>query len=238
MSSSHIDNWLSLEEANKLLEQRDRQWQALFDNALDAIAIADDEGRYVDCNPAACALFGLSKEELLRKKVADFADPNLDMTGVWQQFLQQGQQKGEFSLHRPDGRVVETEFAAVTNFIPHRHLSVLRDITNRKRAEQALRESEAKASSLTNDVIDKSPVGIFILDADFRVVWLNQTLAKFFGLRKEDVIGQDKRQLIRQRIAQIFESPELFTKRRFSISGVSARSRDRPNRTRSGARLT
>jgi PAS domain S-box-containing protein len=52
-----------------------------------AIAIADDEGRYVDCNPAACALFGLSKEELLRKKVADFADPNLDMISSSDNYL-------------------------------------------------------------------------------------------------------------------------------------------------------
>jgi PAS domain S-box-containing protein len=135
---------LELEEANKLLQQRECQWQALFDNALDAIAITDDEGYYVDVNPAACELFGLPKKELLHKKVADLADPNLNITEVWQQFLQQGQQKGEFYLHRPDGQVRQTEFAAVANFIPHRHLSILRDITNRKQTEAKLKENEER----------------------------------------------------------------------------------------------
>lgn len=113
--------------------QQDRDWwQALFENALDAIAIADDEGRYVDANPAACALFGVSKEELLRSRMADFADPALDVERMWQQFLEQGEMSGEFHLRCPDGTVRDTEIAAVANFIPHHHLSILRDVSDRE----------------------------------------------------------------------------------------------------------
>ncbi|MCK4535162.1 MAG: PAS domain S-box protein, partial [Syntrophobacterales bacterium] len=87
------------------------------------------------------------------------------------------------------------------------------DITERKEAEEALRESEERHRSLINDVLDTSKVGIFILDAEFKIVWVNRALERYFGLRREDVIGQDKRQLIRKRIKDIFEDPESFIKK-------------------------
>ncbi|MFW9257967.1 PAS domain S-box protein [Nostoc sp. CALU 546] len=133
------------------LQQREHQWKALFDYALDAIAITDDEGRYIEVNPAACKLFGVSKEELLGSTIADFAAPEFDFTQAWQEFYEQGQMLGEFTLYCPDGTVRETEFAAVANFIPHRHLAILRDVSDRqaalrdhKQAEETLRESEQR----------------------------------------------------------------------------------------------
>ncbi len=80
----------------------------------------------------------------------------------------------------------------------------------RKRAEESLRESEGRYRSLIDDVIDTSAVGIFILDKNFQVVWVNQALEQFFGLRRDKVIGRDKRELIRERIKYTFEDPEAF----------------------------
>jgi PAS domain S-box-containing protein len=48
---------------------------ALFDTALDAILLADDRGRYVDANPAACTLLGYDREELLQRGVLDVTPP-------------------------------------------------------------------------------------------------------------------------------------------------------------------
>ena len=103
--------------------------QALFDEALDGMLIADDAGSYVDVNPAACELLGLSREEILTKSVGDFLEPGVDFSQGWQQFLEQGRVRGESRVLRPDGTVRETENTAVANFVPHRHLSILRDIT-------------------------------------------------------------------------------------------------------------
>lgn len=78
-------------------------------------------------------------------------------------------------------------------------------------AERALRQSEDRYRSLTDDVIDGSVIGMFILDSDFRVVWVNQSLERYFGLRRDEVVGKDKRQLIRERIKDIFDDPGRFT---------------------------
>ncbi|VXD25210.1 putative Histidine kinase [Planktothrix serta PCC 8927] len=92
-------------------------------------------------------------------------------------------------------------------------ICISEDITERKRAEVALKESEARYSSLTNDVLDKSAVGIFILDANFHIVWINQALENFFGIQREVVIGQDKQKLIKSQIKYLFEDAEGFAQK-------------------------
>ncbi|MFQ5861658.1 MAG: HD domain-containing phosphohydrolase [Candidatus Brocadiales bacterium] len=87
---------------------------------------------------------------------------------------------------------------------------LVKEIAERKRAEEALRESEGRYRTLTDDVLDSSKVGVFILDKDFRVVWVNKALESYFGLKRDDVIGKDKRQLIKDKIHHIFEEGEKF----------------------------
>jgi PAS domain S-box-containing protein len=53
-------------------------------------------------------------------------------------------------------------------------------------------------------------VGIFVLDSKFSVVCVNQAIEHFFGIRKEDIIGKDKKELICEHIKGIFEKPEIF----------------------------
>lgn len=84
--------------------------------------------------------------------------------------------------------------------------SVLRQAAQRKQ----LREIEAREHSLLNEVLDTSAVGLMILDARFHVVWLNAAMEEYFALRREDVIGVDKRQLIQTRIKHCFEDPDGF----------------------------
>ncbi|HEY9853815.1 MAG TPA: PAS domain S-box protein [Leptolyngbyaceae cyanobacterium] len=114
---------------------RDRQLRMLFEIALDAIAILDDRGRYLDVNPAACQLFGLQRDELLGRCISEFAEPGYDFPAAWQEFLQQEKARGDFRLVRTDGEIRIVEYAATANFLPDRHLSVMRDVTERKQAQ-------------------------------------------------------------------------------------------------------
>ena len=65
---------------------------------------------------------------------------------------------------------------------------------------------------MIDDVLDSSGVGLFILDADFKVVWINHALEHYFGLSRQQIIGQDKRKYIRENIKSIFEDPEGFAR--------------------------
>jgi PAS domain S-box-containing protein len=62
-------------------------------------------------------------------------------------------------------------------------------------------------------VLDSSAVGIFVLDEEFRVAWINKPLELFFGLERDEILGKDKRQLIRARIRFLFENPEDFSRK-------------------------
>ncbi len=104
----------------------------------------------------------------------------------------------------------------LVNKLEKKMLDLEREMSERKKAEELLRESELRHRSITDDVLDISSVGIFILDSDFQIVWVNQALERYFGLRRKEVIGKDKRQLIRERIKDIFEYPVYFTEKVFA----------------------
>ncbi len=115
----------------------DAGFQAIFEHALDPMLIADDEARYLDANPAACEFFGLSRAQLCTRRVADFVPPEAkaDFDTVWKLFLCEGRQRGEYQLQMSDGRLCDIEFSATANVLPGRHLSILRDVSERKRLE-------------------------------------------------------------------------------------------------------
>ncbi len=107
-------------------------FRAVFDNAFEAIWIADDEGRSVDLNRAACELVGRPRDELVGRTIADIS------LAAWRQFLDAGEAKGRYVVVRPDGEERELEFAAKANVLPGLHLSVARDETERRCLEQEL----------------------------------------------------------------------------------------------------
>jgi PAS domain S-box-containing protein len=92
--------------------------------------IADDRGRYVDCNELACELLGYSREELLKLSVWDLTPEGNEVDGLvlWQDFIHAGAQAGIYWLVRKDGSLVEVEYRAVANATPGGHLSRLTPI--------------------------------------------------------------------------------------------------------------
>ncbi len=120
------------------LAASNHRFKGIFDHASDAMLLADDEGRYVDANPGACAMLGYTREELIGKTGADvMAGLSRDaFLQQWKQFIAQREASGEVQVRRKDGGVVDVEFRAVAGTEPGLHLSVLRDVTERRLAEQ------------------------------------------------------------------------------------------------------
>src|SRR4029079_7325460 len=75
-------------------KQSEGLFRAVFDNAFEAMTIADDEGRYVDVNPAACALFGRSRAELVGFRARDLAESPADGEQLWRSLLADGSVSG------------------------------------------------------------------------------------------------------------------------------------------------
>ncbi len=120
-----------------LLASRTRL-QALFDHSNDAIFLVDDATRLIDVNPAACALLGASRGELVGTLLADLVPPDdhAALADDWRRFLATGRSSGAMRiLHRED-RAVEVDYTAVAQIEPNVHLAVFRDITARRLQER------------------------------------------------------------------------------------------------------
>lgn len=128
----------------------DESFRAIFEGALDPMLLADDDARYLDANPAACAFFGLSRDEICARRVVDFAPEKAraEFSAVWKLFLLEGKQRGEYCLQMPDGRWREIEFSATANVSPGQHLSILRDVSDRKRWDAERERLIAAANDL------------------------------------------------------------------------------------------
>jgi PAS domain S-box-containing protein len=63
------------------------------------------------------------------------------------------------------------------------------------------------------DVLRASPTAFFVLDRELRVAWVNESASRFFGMAPGEVLGRDKRQLVREHIQHIFEDPDDFARR-------------------------
>ena len=109
----------------------------------------------------------------------------------------------------------KTKEQLINELVELRHQIAARDTSEGeyKHVEGALRESDGRRCFLLDDVLGSSAVGTFILDRDLRVTWVNQALERYFGLRRDELIGKDKRKLIRERIKYIFEYPETFAEK-------------------------
>jgi two-component system, cell cycle sensor histidine kinase and response regulator CckA len=107
--------------------------QALFDHSNDAILLADDQGCYVDVNPAACRMLGYTRRELIGLHSRSiFAEGDRSWAeGAWAEFLTRGTQGGECKLRRRDGSTLRADYSGIAHILPGLHLSILRDMSER-----------------------------------------------------------------------------------------------------------
>jgi len=197
------------------LRESEEKYRTLTESSLTGIFIYQD-GKYIFVNDKFAEIHGYKPEELIGKDPLTLIHPD-DRESLKQVFLKRQRgvvisQRYEIRRIRKDGKIIWCE--TMSTLIRYRGRTAIMgnivDITERKQAEEKLRESEERYASLINDAIDSLPSGIFILDRNFKIVWVNTAIEDFFGIDKNSLIGCDKRRIIKEKIKHVFEKPEQF----------------------------
>jgi PAS domain S-box-containing protein len=152
-------------------------YRILFDNAADAIAIHDIGGKFLEVNRVLCGRLGYSREELLQMTPADISSP--EHAAIFQQRVETLRKSGHAffeTVHvRRDGTTIPLEVS--TRLIEYKGkpavLSFTRDITERKRVENALRQQY----SMLEGIINSSDAPIFSVDRQYRYTSFNKAHA-------------------------------------------------------------
>jgi len=208
-------------QAGEALRESEERFRAAFEQAFVGIAELSPSGSYLRVNRRFREIVGYTKEKLITLSFQQITHPD-DLEADVAQFKQLV--AGDIDSYSMEKRYTREDSAIVwvhltTSLVrssdgsPMYAVAVTNDITERKRVEEALRKSEARFRSLTDDVLDSSGVGVMILNADFRVVWVNQAFQRFFGLGSDELVGRDKRELIRGKIKQILDDPDGFAEK-------------------------
>jgi diguanylate cyclase (GGDEF)-like protein/PAS domain S-box-containing protein len=169
---------------------REAKYRAVFENSHDAIFLTrSEDGAFLAVNPAACELFGYSEQELTsmrREQVLDTADPRL--SAALAKRNETGEAAAELTFIRKGGERFEgrvTSKAFVDESGQQMACTSIHDITERKQAEEALRQSEKRLRLL----YESAPLGIAHLDMNGRVTSANRVFAELAGYPLEEVIG-------------------------------------------------
>jgi two-component system cell cycle sensor histidine kinase/response regulator CckA len=119
--------------------------QAILDATMDVVVVFDSPRRFLLANDAACAFYGRPREELVGMRLDDFIGTERAERD-WESFLEpervaQGMVENVWDGEQDGSRLV-LEVRATPEFLPGRHLFVLRDITERRELEERLRQSQ------------------------------------------------------------------------------------------------
>jgi len=195
-------------QAEKALRESEEKFRTIFTNSSDGIIVADPETKkFIYVNPAICRILDYTEEELTQMGVFDI-HPKNSLEHVVSEFEAQAGGEKHLALNIPflkkDGTIIymDTNASIVKMNKESRIMGVFRDITDRKRAEEALQESELKYKTLT----ENSLAGIYIHQDD-KYVFVNDRFAEMVGYSPDELLEKnhydlahpDQREMIKQR---------------------------------------
>lgn len=184
-----------LKENQAVLRRREAEYRAMFELAtIGQVQVDPDTGRYIKVNRRFCEMTGYSSEELLEKTIRDITHPEdrqCDFDALTR--LRSGDLQ-EYSVEkrymRKDGSVRWAQLNAImlrnSQGAPFRAVGLLHEITERKHAEEALRESEERFQAF----MDNTPAAAFMKDEAGRYVYTNKTFTSLFQLDHRSLLGQ------------------------------------------------
>jgi PAS domain S-box-containing protein len=201
------NNEAQLLEANRQLQHRAQQleaqeialresterYHALFNRSVVGVYVHDLTGQFMDANDTILTWFGYTREQIGTLNISDFLDEDQLQT-AWAsiaEILRIGYNPvpNQFQVTGHDGRVLWLEIEASLLYKdgkPSAIHGIAHDITERKQAERAIRESEQKFRSITEQVQDV----IFITDLQGTITYISPSSVAVFGWPAADMLNQ------------------------------------------------
>jgi PAS domain S-box-containing protein len=186
------------QERSQQLQQKESQYRSIFEAANDGIAIFDLETyKFIDTNLANSQMYGYSREEWLKLEPQRFIHPN--SLHLFEEFIKTVKAGKDFyceaTIVCQEGTLLDIEVKGTPytyNNKPHA-LCVARDISERKRAEKTLRQSEQRFRNL----FEATPkIAIQGYDRHRRVIAWNRASEMLYGYTREEALGQQFEDLI------------------------------------------
>ncbi|HVN97560.1 MAG TPA: PAS domain S-box protein [Syntrophorhabdaceae bacterium] len=180
------------------LQESEKRYRMLTDNATDVIYVHGLDLRYKYVSPSVTRVRGFHPEELIGSPIARFMKPE-SVESVKRLFREELELDGMKTADPNRTRVMELEMLCKDgstmwaeikgSFLrndqgdPIEIMGIARDITERKQAEEALRDSEARF----RDLVEMLPEIVFELDTDGRIIYANQRMFDLLGYSSEDI---------------------------------------------------
>jgi len=178
--------------ADEALRSSEAQYRAIFNASTDALVLWNSEPKRVDCNPAYERIYGFTRAEVIADVYPSHFPPEYQerRRAIARRTLAGESCHVELESLRKNGE----RFIAEVRTIPIRHggephvLAITRDITERKRAEEAVRSSEAQYRAIFHATAD----ALVLRDAEFRIVDVNPAYEAMSGFARAEVLGADR----------------------------------------------
>jgi len=187
----NVEERYRMEERNRRSEER---LKILFENAPDAIFLGDRKGTIVDGNRTAETLLGYPRDELIGKNLLTSGIiPRNQIPRVTSELTRTalGQPTGpnEFTINRKDGDQITVEVSTFPVKIEDQSLvlGIARDVSERKKIQDTLKESEEKFRNW----IENAPVGILNIDLVGYITYINDKFEEETGYSRDEVIGKN-----------------------------------------------
>ncbi len=180
--------------AEEALRESEERFRGTFENAAVGIAHTHPEGRFLRVNEKFCAIVGYPREELLEKTWRDITHPDdLAASRDVSAAALRGESPGlplEKRYLRKDGSLVWVELVISlqrdASGAPGYLIAIIHDISQRKRLEEALRESERRFRTFVDHATD----AFFLLDDQLVVVDVNRQACQSLGYTRDELVGK------------------------------------------------